>query len=60
VSATPGGANNQNGSFTFADNTPGGTGLAMGKLAIGLFSNYAELGPRNYTQWRSLATDTFV
>jgi hypothetical protein len=60
VSATPGGTNNQNGSFTFADNTTGGTGLAAGNLAIGLFSNYAELGQRNYTQWRSLATDTFV
>ncbi len=60
VTATPGGTNNQNGSFTFADNTPGGTGIAMGNLAIGLFSNYAELGQRNFTQWRSLATDTFV
>jgi hypothetical protein len=60
VNATPGGTNNQNGSFTFADNTPGGTGLAAGNLAIGLFSNYAELGQRSFTQWRSLGTDTFV
>ena len=27
---------------------------------MGLFTNYAELGQRNFTQWRSLATDVFV
>jgi len=27
---------------------------------MGLFTNYAELGQRNFTKWRSLATDVFV
>ena len=27
---------------------------------MGLFTNYAELGQRNFTKWRSLATDLFV
>ena len=39
---------------------PAGSGLAMANAALGLFSNYAELGERNYTEWRSLATDIFV
>jgi hypothetical protein len=60
VNATPGGTNNQNGSFTFADNTPGGVGLAVANVAYGIYGNYAELGQRNFTQWRSLATDVFV
>ena len=34
----------------------GGTGLAMANVALGLFSNYAELGQRNFTavarRWR--------
>jgi hypothetical protein len=60
VNATPGGTNNQNGAFTFADSTPGGTGLAVANAAMGLFSNYAELGQRNFTPWRSLSTDMFV
>ena len=29
-------------------------------MALGLFSNYAELGQRAFTKWRSLATDVFV
>jgi len=29
VNATPGGTNNQNGSFVFADTRPGGTGTAL-------------------------------
>jgi len=60
VNATPGGTNNQNGAFTFADNSAGGVGLAVANVAYGLYSNYAELGQRNYTEWRSLATDVFV
>lgn len=60
VSAIPGSTNNQNGRFEFLDNRPGGTGLALGNAALGLFSNYAELGQRNFTKWRSLATDIFV
>jgi hypothetical protein len=60
VNATPGGTNNQNGAFTFSDNTAGGTGLAVANAAIGLFNNYAELGQRNFTPWRALATDVFI
>jgi hypothetical protein len=60
VNATPGGTNNQNGAFTFADNTSGGVGLAVANVAYGIYSNYAELGQRNFTQWRALATDTFI
>ena len=59
VNATPGGTNNQNGRFEFRDSRAGGTGTAMANAAMGLFTNYAELGQRNYSQWRSLATDVF-
>ena len=27
---------------------------------MGLFTNYAELGQRNFTKWRALATDVFL
>jgi Carboxypeptidase regulatory-like domain len=60
VNATPGGTNNQNGRFEFTDSRTGGTGTAMANAALGLFTNYAELGQRNFTKWRSLATDVFV
>jgi hypothetical protein len=53
VSAIPGSTNNQNGRFEFADGRAGGTGLAIANLAIGAFSNYAELGQRNFTAWRA-------
>ncbi len=60
VSAIPGSTNNQNGRFEYLDSRPNGTGLAIGNAALGLFSNYAELGQRNFTKWRALATDVFV
>ncbi|HEX7085326.1 MAG TPA: carboxypeptidase regulatory-like domain-containing protein [Vicinamibacterales bacterium] len=60
VNAIPGSTNNQNGRFEFTDGRPGGTGTAISNVALGLFSNYAELGQRNFTKWRSLATDVFV
>ena len=60
VSAIPGSTNNQNGRFEFQDGRAGGTGLAVANAALGLYSNYAELGQRNFTKWRSLATDIFV
>ncbi len=59
VAAIPGGTNNQNGRFEFLDNRPGGTNLAVANTAMGLFSNYAEIGQRALTNWRSLATDVF-
>ncbi len=60
VAAIPGGTNNQNGRFEFLDNRPGATNLAVANVALGLFSNYAEIGQRALTKWRSLATDVFI
>jgi hypothetical protein len=60
VNAIPGGTNNQNGLFEFRNNRAGGTGVAMADMALGLFTNYAELGQRAFTAWRALATDFFV
>ena len=60
VAAIAGGTNNQNGRFEFLDNRTGGTGLAVANVAMGLYSNYAELGQRALTKWRSLATDVFL
>jgi hypothetical protein len=56
VSGVPGGTNNQNGRFEFNDVRPGGapgTGIGLGNAAMGLFSTYAEIGPRSYTPYRS-------
>jgi hypothetical protein len=60
VSAIPGGTNNQNGQFEFRNNRAGGSGVAMADMALGLFTNYAELGQRAFTKWRALATDLFI
>jgi hypothetical protein len=60
VQAIPGSTNNQNGRFEFLDNRASGTGLAVANVALGLFSNYGEIGQRAFTPWRSLATDVFV
>ncbi|MCY0726177.1 hypothetical protein OVW19_31040, partial [Klebsiella pneumoniae] len=50
----------QNGRFEFIDSRTGGTGLAVANVALGLFSNYAEIGERALTKWRALATDVFL
>jgi hypothetical protein len=60
VLAIPGGTNNQNGRFEFRNNRPGGTGTAIADVALGLYTNYAELGERALTNWRALATDFFI
>jgi Carboxypeptidase regulatory-like domain len=61
VNAIPGGTNNQNGRFEFSDSRSAGTtGLAVANAAMGLFTNYAEIGERAFTKWRALATDIFV
>jgi hypothetical protein len=55
VTGVPGGTNNQNGRFEFNDVRPGGapgTGTGMANAALGLFSTYAEIGPRSYTPYR--------
>ncbi|OLE79620.1 MAG: hypothetical protein AUF76_16215 [Acidobacteria bacterium 13_1_20CM_2_65_9] len=59
VAAIAGGTNNQNGRFEFLDNRTGGTGLAVANVAMGLYSNYAELGQRALTKWRAPATDVW-
>jgi len=60
VNAIPGGTNNQNGRFEFLDTRSGGTGLAVANAALGLVSNYAELGQRAFTKWRAFTTDVFL
>jgi hypothetical protein len=61
VNAIPGGTNNQNGRFEFSDSRSAGTtSLAVANAAMGLFTNYAEIGERAFTKWRALATDIFV
>jgi hypothetical protein len=60
VSAQPGDTNNQNGRFEFTDSRAGGTGVAVANAAMGLFTNYGEIGTRSLTKWRALATDAFV
>jgi hypothetical protein len=53
IGSTPGGTNNQAGQFSFADSTPGGTGLAFANAAVGKFATYAEVGPRSFTPYRN-------
>jgi len=61
VQPIPGSTNNQNGNFEFTNTTTAGhTGLGMSDAAIGIFSNYAEIGQRAFTKWRSLASDFFI
>ena len=60
VSILPGDTNNQNGRFEFTDGRSGGSGLAVANTALGLFTNYGEIGARSKTDWRSLAVDAFV
>ena len=60
VNAQPGDTNNQNGRFEFTDSRAGGTGVAVANAAMGLFTNYGEIGKRSLTKWRALAMDAFV
>ncbi|MBZ2176404.1 MAG: carboxypeptidase regulatory-like domain-containing protein [Acidobacteria bacterium] len=63
VSGVPGGTNNQNGRFEFNDVRPGGvpgTGTGLTNAALGLFSTYAEIGPRSYTPYRSNMFEFFA
>lgn len=62
VTGVPGGTNNQNGRFVFQD-TRGGqptSGVALGNAALGLFSTYAEIGPRSYTPYRGHLFEWFA
>ncbi|HPT24848.1 MAG TPA: carboxypeptidase regulatory-like domain-containing protein [Bryobacteraceae bacterium] len=62
VSGVPGGTNNQNGRFIFQDSRSGATstGIGMANAAMGLFSTYAEIGPRAYTPYRSHMFEFFA
>ena len=60
VSAIPGGTNNQNGQFAFRDSSSARTHLGISDMALGIFTDYAELGQRAFTKWRALATDVFI
>ena len=60
VSGVPGGTNNQNGRFVFANSTPNGTGVAIANAAIGLFDTYAELGSRAFTPYRGHMFEWFA
>ncbi|MGH9341270.1 MAG: TonB-dependent receptor domain-containing protein [Acidobacteriota bacterium] len=60
VTGVPGGTNNQNGRFVFTDDRLGGTGLAAANAALGVFSTYAEIGPRAFTPYRGNAFAWFV
>ena len=60
VQAIPGSTNNQNGRFEFTNSTTARTGLGVADAALGLFTNYAEIGQRALTKWRALSTDFFV
>jgi hypothetical protein len=60
VQAIPGGTNNQNGQFAFNNSATARSGLGISDMALGLFTDYAELGQRAFTKWRALATDMFI
>jgi hypothetical protein len=62
VTGVPGGTNNQNGRFVFQDVRSGAptSGVALGNAALGLFSTYAEIGPRSYTPYRGNMFEFFA
>ena len=61
VSTVPGGANNQNGSFTFTDaGTFATSGASIANLALGYADSYTEIGPRAYTVWRGYMFEEFA
>ncbi|MEZ5394201.1 MAG: TonB-dependent receptor [Bryobacterales bacterium] len=60
VSGVPGGTNNQNGRFIDTDSRANGSGMAVSNAALGLFTSYAEIGPRAYTPYRGQMWEAFV
>jgi hypothetical protein len=63
VATVPGGASNQNGTFTFTDARNGlgaTTGISMANLAMGIADNYNEIGQKSYTYWHGLMDEFFV
>ena len=60
VNSIPSGTNNQNGEFFFNNSSTARSGVGIADMALGAFTNYAEIGERAFTKWRALATDIFV
>jgi hypothetical protein len=63
VSTVPGGASDQNGTFTFTDARTGlgaTSGVGMANLALGLADSYTEIGPRALTIFRSSVNEAFA
>lgn len=61
VNTVPGGANNQNGNFTFSDAGTGATsGVSLANLALGYADSYTEIGPRALTIWRGFDIEEFA
>ncbi len=63
VATVPGGASNQNGTFTFTDARTGlgaTSGVGLANLALGLADSYTEIGPRALTIWRSSVNEAFA
>jgi hypothetical protein len=63
VATVPGGASDQNGTFTFTDARTGlgaTSGVGMANLALGLADSYTEIGPRALTIWRASMNEAFA
>jgi Carboxypeptidase regulatory-like domain/TonB-dependent Receptor Plug Domain len=63
VSTVPGGASNQNGTFTFTDARTGlgaTSGIGLANMALGLADSYTEIGPRSLTILRGWMHEAFA
>jgi hypothetical protein len=63
VDTVPGGASNQNGTFTFTDPRSGlgaTSGVGLANLALGLADSYTEIGQKSYTAWRGQMYEEFL
>jgi len=63
VSTVPGGASNQNGTFTFTDGRTGlgaTSSIGLANMALGLADSYTEIGPRSLTIFRGIMHEAFA
>ena len=61
TTASQGATNNQNGEVRFLDTGhPQSTGVAMGNAALGVFSDYTEMGKKALTPWVATAIDWYA
>ena len=60
IQSVPGATNNQNGSFSFAPDRTGGTGVAVTDALLGLFRTYSEISQKAYTPWRATTYEGFL